>query len=88
MFLYCCESLADIEIVESDVIGIISVLLINKAMGPDCISHKMLKSTMKTVCKPLQLPFTRSFSEKIFPGCWKLAHVLHIPLFKNENPFL
>ena len=88
MFLYCSESLTDIVIEESEVIGIISVLLINKAMGPDCISYKMLKSTMNMVCKPLQLLFTRSFSEKIVPGCWKLAHVLHIPLFKKENPFL
>ena len=52
MFLYYSESLADIVIEESEVIDIKSVLPINKAIGPDCISHKMLKSTMHTVCKP------------------------------------
>ena len=64
MFLYYSESLADIVIEESEVVDIKSVLPINKAIGPDCISHKMLKSTMHTVCKPLQLLFNRSLSEK------------------------
>ena len=53
-------------------------------MGPDCISHKMLKSTMHTVCKPLQLLLDRILFDKTFSDCWKLAHVL--PLFKKEDP--
>ena len=86
MFLQCDDSLEDIIIEEYEVIDIISVLLVNKAIGPDCISHKMLKATIHTVCKPLQLLFNRSLSEKAFPDCWKLAHVL--PLFKKEDPSL
>ena len=43
MFLYRSESLADIVIEEFEVIDIISVLPINKAIGPDCISHKCVK---------------------------------------------
>ena len=39
MFLYCSESLADIVIEESEVIDIISVLPINKDIGPDCIGR-------------------------------------------------
>jgi hypothetical protein len=41
--------------------------------GPDLISHKMLKSTISTVAKPLTMLFNRSLSEKTFPSFWKLA---------------
>ena len=71
---------------EHKMTDIISVLPVNKAIGPDCISHKMLKTTMYTVCKPLQLLFNKSLSEKSFPDSWKLVHVL--PLFQNEDPSL
>ena len=44
-FLLCYNVFDTIEIVEQDVIDVISVLQVNKAVGPDCISHKMLKET-------------------------------------------
>ena len=65
-----------ITIDEQEVLDIISVLPMNKAIGPDCISHKVLKSI---IVKPLTMLFNRSLSEKVFPSFWKLAHV--IPLF-------
>lgn len=67
-------------------LDIISILPVNKAIGPDLISHKMLKATLFTVVKPLTLLFNRSLADNTFPCSWKIAHV--IPLFKKDNPSL
>ena len=53
MYYMCNDTLCNITIDEQDVLGIISVLSVNKAIGPDCISHKMLKSTIFTIVKHL-----------------------------------
>jgi hypothetical protein len=45
----CNDNLNDIFIEEQEVIDIIATLPVNKAIGPDCISHKMLKSTAHTI---------------------------------------
>jgi hypothetical protein len=55
MYLHCHKTIDSITIEKYDVTDIISILPVNKAVGPDCISHKMLKSTMHTICKPLRL---------------------------------
>ena len=57
---------------------------VNKAIGPDCISHKMLKLTKFAISKPLCLLFNKSLEKNSFPEFWKLAHV--IPLFKKDDP--
>ena len=44
--LLCTDVLDKIEIVEQDISDVISTLQINKAIGPDDISHKMLKETI------------------------------------------
>lgn len=44
----------------------------------------MLKSCKDTISKPLCILFNKSLSLKIFPECWKLAHVL--PLFQKDDP--
>ena len=61
-FLLCNNVFDTIEIVEQDVIDVISVLQVNKAVGPDCISHKMLKETIFIVSTLLCfLIFERKF---------------------------
>lgn len=55
LYLQCDDTLDNIFIEEFEVTDIISVLPVNRAIGPDSISHKMLKSTMFTICKPLCL---------------------------------
>ena len=82
--LFCNNVLENIEIVEQDIIDIISVLPINKAIGPDSISHKMLKATIFTISTPLCILFNRSLKEHSFPKQWKVANIL--PLFKNGDP--
>jgi len=59
----------------------ISELKDNSAPGPDQITGKLLKSLKTTICKPLQLIFNKSLSEKTAPREWKDAIV--IPIFKK-----
>ena len=84
MYYMCNDTLCNITIDEQEVLDIISVLPVNKAIGPDCIYHKMLESNIFTIVKPLTMLFNRSLSEKVFPSFWKLDHV--IPLFKKDVP--
>ena len=84
MYSLCNDSLDNIVVEEQEVSDIITILPVNKAVGPDSISHKMLKSTKKTIAKPLTMLFNRSLSENMFPYSWKIAHV--IPLFRKEDP--
>ena len=55
----------------------------NKAIGPDCISHKMLKSTIFTIVKSLTMLFNRSLLERVFPSFRKLANIIHTKLRQN-----
>mgnify|MGYP003691355175 CR=1 FL=1 len=83
-FSLLCNNVFDtIEIVEQDVIDVISVLQVNKAVGLDCISHKMLKETIFSVSTLLCFLFNRSLKESLFPTQSKLTNVL--PLFKKGD---
>ena len=39
--ILCDEKLNDIVIQEKEIFDVISILPVNKAVGPDCISHRM-----------------------------------------------
>ena len=45
----CTVNFPNLVIQEQEVFDIISVIPVNKAVGPDCISHKMLKSCKETI---------------------------------------
>lgn len=66
MYSLCNDTFCNITSEEKYVVDIISVLSVNKAIGPDCISHKMHKSTILTVAKPFSMLFNKSFMENIF----------------------
>jgi hypothetical protein len=68
---------------ESEIIDIINSLDLDKASGPDFISHRMLKGVSRTISKPLSILFNRSLQEETFPDSWKMAHV--IPLYKKND---
>ena len=51
----CTVNFPNLVFQEQEVFDIISVILVNKAVGPDCISHKMLKSCKEAISKPLCL---------------------------------
>jgi len=73
--------LSDISISENEVEDVILTLNLNKASGPDLVSHKMLKGVAKSISKPLAVIFNRSITESLFPDCWKIANV--VPIFKK-----
>ena len=81
--LLCNNVFDTTEIVEQDVIDAISVLQVNKAVGPDFVSHKMLKETIFSVTTHLCFLFNRSLKESLFPTQWKISNVL--PLFKKGD---
>ena len=62
----------------SEVIDILSNLQLNKAIGPDGISHRMLKHTCHSIATPLRKLFNLSLQKKSFPILWKLAQVMPI----------
>lgn len=82
LYHICNDKLNNVTIEEQEVIDIIKILPVNKAIGPDAISHKMLKSTLQSVAKPLCLFFNKPLNENVYPNNWKIAHVL--PLFKRS----
>ena len=72
-----------ITITVQDITDMINSLQTNKAVGPDLISHKLLKRTINSISKPLCLLFNKSLFLEIFPSSWKSAKVM--PLFKKGD---
>ncbi len=72
-----------IHVTEHDITDIILKLNVHKASGPDEFSHRMLKETATTICKPLCMLFNRSLLEGDYPSKWKKANVM--PLFKKGD---
>ena len=67
----------------SEDIDVLSTLQLNKAVGPDGISHRMLKYTCHSIATPLCKLFNLSLQKNSFPILWKLAHVM--PFFKKGD---
>ncbi len=76
-------AISDIDVSEQEITDVLCNLVINKASGPDEISHRMLKETSKSISLPLKLLFNRSLNEGIYPAIWKLANVM--PIFKKRR---
>ena len=75
------SSLAYIVITKADVEDIKENLDVNKSVGHDHISHKVLKNVRFTISIPLCMLFNKSLNDGKFP--WKLANVL--PLFEKRD---
>ena len=74
------------EITITEVKDIIHSIDINKASGPDNISHRMLKGCINSICEPLCILYNRPISEGVFPESWKKAIVT--PIFKKGDKSL
>ena len=64
-----------------DVTKAINSLNNNKAVGPDLIHNRLLKSACSVIAEPLTCFFNKCLMESIFPNPWKIAHVT--PLHKK-----
>ena len=73
----------DIKILQSEVVDVLRILKVNKASGPDGISHRMLKNTSHTISVPLTKLFNLSLRLHVYPSLWKSANVM--PLFKKGD---
>ena len=77
------NTLSNINILQSEVIDILNLLKVNKATGPDGISHRMLKYTSETISVPSIKLFNLSLEQNIYPCLWKIAHVT--PLYNKGD---
>ena len=66
-----------------EVENVLNKLDTSKAVGPDLIHNKVLKTASPVISNALTLLFNRSLTEECFPKCWKIAHVT--PIHKKEN---
>ena len=78
------NTLSTIQISVADVESIIGTLDINKAIGSDQISHKLLNATKHSISKPLCRIFNKSLDQETFPQSWKQSIVMPL-LKKGEN---
>jgi hypothetical protein len=60
------------------IVDIKKIIDLNKASGPDKISHKMLKISPEKIAIPLQIIFSKSLHQCKYPSSWKNAHVTTI----------
>jgi hypothetical protein len=70
--------MTDIFVTANEIVDIIQILDLNKASGPDKISHKMLKIAPEKIAEPLQIIFNKSLRQGKYPSSWKMAHVIAI----------
>ena len=70
------SELSNIEIQQSLIEDISSSLDLNKAVGPDLISHRVMKATQLTISKPLCNLFNKSLHEGVFPCQLKNATLI------------
>jgi len=62
------STITSLVVTKDEIKDILKTLKINKASGPDGISHTLLKNTAESICKPLQLLFNTSLSLCKFPS--------------------
>ena len=73
----------DIDFNSNKVEYLLSNINVNKAMGPDDISGKVLKNCAKSVSVPLSLLFRKSYYSSTLPADWKTANV--VPIHKKGS---
>ena len=77
------SSLETCYITNHDMENALNKLNSNKSPGPDNFHPKFLKSSSKSLAKPLTILFNRTLSEGCIPEDWKLAEVR--PIFKKGD---
>ena len=80
-FYYITDARLDqITITPSDVRDVLLQLDTSKAVGPDRISNKILKSCADSLCNPLTHLLWKSLNIGVFPDLWKESYIRMCPL--------
>ena len=61
------SSISDIVCTEEEIFDVITNLAVNKASGPDIISHKMLQVSPEKIAVPLRIIFNKSLEQCKYP---------------------
>lgn len=81
LFDICNENISDIQIEVHEVFGILSMLPVNKVIGSDKLSQRMMKYTTFAFSNPFCILVKKSPLRNSFPNGWEIRHAL--PLFKK-----
>ena len=75
--------LSEVSITDDDILNAIKSVKVAAANGPDHVSNRLLKETIKSVLTPLKLIFKKSLETAVVPNSWKEAHI--VPVFKTGD---
>jgi hypothetical protein len=78
--------LNNINITESDVVDLLNILDVSKAIGPDGINPSILKERASILRYHLYKIFNISLRSRVFPFDWKKANVC--PVSKKDSSAL
>ena len=68
-----------------DVLKTLKNVKVSKAIGSDNVPNRILKAGADWLAAPLHHIFAKSVELRVFPDCWKLAHVILVPKCKNPG---
>ena len=86
MYFVTEARLCSIKTTPETIYKILKSLNVNKAVGPDGISNKILKECALSLSEPLSFLYNQSLSSGVYPTCWKDADLF--PLFKSNEKHL
>ena len=72
-----------VETSEAEVKALLRNLDENKAVGPDCISPRLLQKCAEELALPLAAVFNNSFRSSTWPAMWKVSSV--VPIHKKNE---
>ena len=70
--------LSSMRVTEEEVLAILKKLQVDKSVGPDGISNKLLKMASRTLAPSMTMMFNKILSRGTFPQIWKQANVTPI----------
>ena len=68
-----------------EVRSLLSKVKLNKSVGPDGISHKILRELANYLAAPIMAIINSSFHQSIVPDQWKISRITPVPkLFSSK----
>ena len=77
------ESLKTVKTSEQEVKALLLKLDVNKAVGPDAVSPRLLRQCATELAHPLSLLFNYCFQNSTWPKLWKISSI--VPVHKKNS---